>query len=284
MDGNPPWPFWLKSRVLGSVSARLVARLQHAMSRAGCGEQLCVARARMAAALAVAGRKLWRRDDITEADKVILDLVSEALHRLSLNLKPKDQVTPAVVLDAALPRVRDQVRLLVNVAARLPAGEGGDVGGSFKTVSKNAKIFVPEAPMRQVACAATTLDAPPLDAPSLDGLKKLTDKLEAVETSLAAMEAAAAARPVVPPAFSQVRAPLLPVAEVDDDDASSLSDLDESDYAVLRAAGVTARSAMEAAAMPVAPPVVTQADYDDAVGYDDEFGYFDYGYSSDDNG
>ena len=124
------------------------------------------------------------------------------------------------------------------------------------------------------ACEATTSD----------DLKQLTDKLAAVETALSAMEAAAAAMPVVPPAFSQVRAPLLPVAEVDDDDAPSLSDLDDSDYAVLRAAGVSSRSAMEAAAMPVAPPVVTQAVYDDAVGYDDEFGYFDYGYSSDDNG
>ena len=97
-------------------------------------EPLSMARLRMAAALGAAGRRMWRRKDISDSDKIVLDLVVEALHRLSADLQPAGNMTaPDLVLKKAIPDIQLQVQKLVRLAARghhegvLPAaGEPAD--------------------------------------------------------------------------------------------------------------------------------------------------------------
>ena len=86
------------------------------------GEPIGVARKRIAAALAVAGRKLWRRGDLTPADEVIVDLVMESLHRLGAMLRPQDGTPADLVVAQALPDVREQCERLVQLARRGPVG------------------------------------------------------------------------------------------------------------------------------------------------------------------
>ena len=80
-------------------------------------QSLPLMRARLAAALAHVGRRMWRRSDLTQSDKVILDLLSEALQRLGQQLKPMDAPLDVIVANA-LPDVQASFHLMARLATR----------------------------------------------------------------------------------------------------------------------------------------------------------------------
>ena len=76
----------------------------------------------MVVALAFSAKTYWCRADLTTQDKVVLDLVVEAMHRLGGLLRPQvgpEAKSPAdLVLEQALPDVQRQCVLLQMLAAR----------------------------------------------------------------------------------------------------------------------------------------------------------------------
>ena len=82
-------------------------------------------RARLASALAFAARRLWRRRDLTDADEVILDLVTEALVRLGKLYRPQEGGrTASEALRHAPSHIRDLVERCEAVAtAATPPGD-----------------------------------------------------------------------------------------------------------------------------------------------------------------
>ena len=84
-------------------------------------ESLVVARSRLAAGLGAAGRRMWRRSDLTKTDLVVLDLVTEALHRVGECLRPSPVDKLDLVLEAALPGMQRSAELLRGLATRVGA-------------------------------------------------------------------------------------------------------------------------------------------------------------------
>ena len=74
------------------------------------------ARRKLAAALGYTGRSLWRRDDLEEHDKIVLDLVVEALDRLGRLHRPNENVAATQALRDAPSHVQDLVAKLSNLA------------------------------------------------------------------------------------------------------------------------------------------------------------------------
>ena len=72
----------------------------------------------MAAALAVAGKKLWSRGDLLPQDHTIIELVVEALQRISVLMKPCAADGIDLVLAHSLPDVQQVCGLMVKVAVR----------------------------------------------------------------------------------------------------------------------------------------------------------------------
>ena len=116
-------------------------------------QSLPLMRARLAAALAHFGRRMWRRSDLTQSDKVILDLLSEALQRLGQQLKPMDAPLDVIVANA-LPDVQTSFQLMARVATRqtpvlasLPGGPDAGVPGRppDREHHRDFAVFVPGA-------------------------------------------------------------------------------------------------------------------------------------------
>lgn len=109
----------------------------------------------MAAALGAAARRLWRRSDLGAADKVVLDLVVEALQRLAIELKPAEGLgAPGLVLAAALPDVQVQAQLLASLATRAQQALGVLPAGSSGPFNAAAAVFFPGAPAHGEEAAA----------------------------------------------------------------------------------------------------------------------------------
>ena len=72
----------------------------------------------MAAALAVAGKKLWSRGDLLPQDHTIIELVVEALQRISVLMKPCAADGVDLVLARSLPDVQQVCGLMAKVAVR----------------------------------------------------------------------------------------------------------------------------------------------------------------------
>jgi len=96
-------------------------------------------RAQLAAAVAFAARRLWRRRDLETADQVILDLLVEALYRLGVLYRPGVGLAAADALASAPRHVRVLVDKLLPVAFR-PAGGGVVIpaGPAGKPASQHA--------------------------------------------------------------------------------------------------------------------------------------------------
>ena len=73
----------------------------------------------MAGALGATGRRMWRRRDLSDADAVIMDLVAEALQRISLLLRPCARAGPVAALALAPAQVQEECRLLLALARPL---------------------------------------------------------------------------------------------------------------------------------------------------------------------
>ena len=89
------------------------------------GGALAPIRKNVAAALAFSTRKYWGRTDLTMQDKVVVDLLVEALQRIGYLVQPSTAGlrNPAdLIEDQALPQVRQQCKLLAAVASRPPPG------------------------------------------------------------------------------------------------------------------------------------------------------------------
>ena len=107
-----PWPVWLKSAFCASRISELVSIMA---ARPPGEEELQALRRRLAAAIAFAARRLWRCAHRECGDEVVLDLLAEALARLSQ--QPSASPIAGDALKQAPPRVRNLVKLLLPIAA-----------------------------------------------------------------------------------------------------------------------------------------------------------------------
>jgi len=89
-----------------------------------CDARLPDLRAKLAAAVAFAARRLWRFDgQLQQVDEVVLDLLVEALQRLGQASRPTASCPAKVALAAAPRRIQELVERLEPVAGRpAPAG------------------------------------------------------------------------------------------------------------------------------------------------------------------
>jgi len=145
------------------------------------GESLFAARERLAGALGGAGRRLWRRRDLTAKDEVVLDLVVEALARIGQLVRPRSQVQAEANLAQAPSGLRREVELLVGLARRsvvLPAARavGGASDGGPQGVQESAvrrRGGRSSTPQRRPSCRAAA-------APGSRVVEKVAEEAEEV--------------------------------------------------------------------------------------------------------
>ena len=87
MNGCEPIVVGEAHAALGCEPRRAKQRKRH---NEGGKQEICKAladaRAKLASSVGYACRKLWRREDIEEVDRIILDLLCEALQRIAIAL------------------------------------------------------------------------------------------------------------------------------------------------------------------------------------------------------
>ena len=98
------------------------------------------ARRKLAAALGYAGRSLWRRDDLEEHDKIVLDLVVEALDRLGRLHRPDENVAATQALRDAPSHVQELVAKLSNLATPSMASDPATTSPAEATQTQEASF------------------------------------------------------------------------------------------------------------------------------------------------
>jgi hypothetical protein len=124
----------------------------------GAGRRLSVAsaRSRAAGALGAAGRLLWRRSDLTDEDEVIVDLISEALMRIGMRLRPDAKLSAAAALRSAPEHIQDECALLVALACPLQLTPPGT---SIHQGDLQARVSLPPVCQPQCVEAGPTSQA-----------------------------------------------------------------------------------------------------------------------------
>lgn len=129
---------------------------------------LSVARSRLAGAIGAASRQMWRRQDLCEADRVVLSLLCEALHRVGALLRPRAHASLDLVLAGALPDIRQTVGHLVGLAtpsnAVFPKSEDDGKADTGKIGHDEAPIEIGERWRSAADCEACEIPAAALEA------------------------------------------------------------------------------------------------------------------------
>ena len=79
-------------------------------------ETLADIRMKLASTIGYAARRLWRRKDVEEIDRVILDLICEALQRIGHSYRPKEGEGALRALAQAPSHIKELVSSLENLA------------------------------------------------------------------------------------------------------------------------------------------------------------------------
>ena len=130
-------------------SSRLAA--QRAPAGARSPPSLHHARRQVAQAIGAAGRKMWRRADLTAEDELISELLCEALARLSKSLRGPAGCAARELLQSAPQPIRQEVLMLAAIAKRgvpPPAAFKVAPGAPVRSMRADADEFVPTLHLR----------------------------------------------------------------------------------------------------------------------------------------